>query len=207
MKTKDQENLPPSARKQKVVKRRRYKPGRLPGAIPGEAPSENDTVKHECYQLYLMGWKPEELAELAKKTVKIIYNWIFVGRWAERRDYFDRLKSKKRKEANAPIVRAVIQANRDGLREKFRATTGEMAVKDAEYWAKMTPQKRLKEASGIAPLNKVHRDNLDLSKEDREGAAGSGGHISLTFLSQADSPGMVKVIDVGSETQRIEDKE
>ena len=113
-------------------------------------------------------------------------------------------KSKKTKKGtSAPIVQAVIEANRDGLREKFRATTGEMAVKDAEYWAKMTPQKRLKEASGIAPLNKVHRDNLDLSKEQAE--AGSGGHISLTFLSQADSPGMVKVIDVPTETQRIED--
>ena len=79
MKVKDQESLPPSKRKPKVVKRRRYKPGRLPGAIPGKAPPESDTVKHECYQLYLMGWKPEELAQLAKRPVKIIYNWIFTG--------------------------------------------------------------------------------------------------------------------------------
>lgn len=183
------------------AKRKRFKPGPMSKTIPGEAPPQSDNMKHEVYQLYLMGWKAPELAALAKEPVGKIYNWISAGRWNERKDYYDRLNSKKNPEKAQPIVRAVIQANRDGMREKFKEISGQIALEDIEDWSKLTPKERREEAAAIVPLNKMHRDNIELNKDSE---AGTGSHISLTFLSQADTPGMVTVIDAPTETQRIE---
>jgi len=175
-----------------------------PTKPPGKAPDPNDIEKTQVYELYLMGWKASEIEKETGIDAKKIINWTFKDRWGERKEYYDALKSKKNPEAGQPIVKAVITANRDERRREFLEHTGVMAAVDAKHWSEMTPDERLAAAPSMVPLNKMHRDNLDLNG-DADSGHGKGSLVNLTFLTNADKPGMVRVINQSTEVQRIED--
>lgn len=180
------------------------KPEPVPGQPPGKAPDPNDPQKTQAYELYLFGWGPTDIERECGIKAKTITNWAYKDRWNERKDYYDALKSKKFPPHEQPIVKAVITANRDERRREFLEHTGKFAVEDAKHWSKMTPAERLENAQQIAALNKVDRDNIGANDEE---SANARGHISLTFLSEADKPGMVRIIETPAQVQRIEDKE
>lgn len=176
----------------------------LPDKLPGKQPDATDVEKTQCYHLYMQGWTAKNLVDECNIDYHKIKNWIFNDSWNSQKDYFDSFKSKRSPHiTEQPAIKAVITANRDERRKEFLEHTGKMAVEDAKHWASMTPDERLEVAPNIAALNKVDRDNIGANDDTDE--KGGKGHISLTFLTQANEPGMVKVIDAPMEVQRIED--
>lgn len=155
-------------------------------------PSIIEPEKHQCYLLYLVGFGPGEIETKTGVPSNRIRGWMFKEKWAKQREQYEEMLQEKHPTMAQPIVQSVIRSRKGERRKDFLEHTGEMAVADAQHWSSMDPQERIIVAPAIGTLNAVHRKNLGL--ED-EADGGEKSHISLTFLTKADDPGMVRVID------------
>jgi uncharacterized protein YjcR len=155
-------------------------------------PKIGDEAESQCFALYCAGWKPAEIADEAKINFNTLRQWIMKGKWTEKKTAIDAARKEKNPPMSQPLMRIAATSEKDTHRKTFLEKTGHMAAKDAEYWNDMDPQERLVVAQNIGALNKVYRDNLGLSKDEE---SAERGHISLHFLTSADQPGFVKIIE------------
>jgi len=141
-----------------------------------------------------MGWTAAEIEERSGVRADKIRQWTFRDKWAEQKQAVEKAHNKKHPPMESPILKVVANSRKDEIKKEFLERSGEVAVKDVRHWEKMDPEERLVAAPAIAALNKVHRDNLELNKEEENNEK---GHISLTFLTNTTE--RVTVLDVQSE--------
>lgn len=147
------------------------------------------TDKYECQGLYFGGYSAEDIARDTGVNINTLKDWIKTGKWIDRRRKIVAAELKRKPPEERPVGK-MLAAQKSSFVERFVAKTGAIAAQDAEYWHdEMDPLTRLQHAPNIAALNKAHRSNLDLDKEE----IGERGHISLTFLNSPDS---VRILDV-----------
>lgn len=143
-------------------------------------PEVINTEKSECYKLYMAGLGPAEIVRRTGTKSDKLNAWIYRFKWKEQRTEIDAIRAQANPTMETPIARALVTDHDDSLKHRFLKTAQKIAVKDVEHWEKMEPEDRIGVAPALGTLNKMHRDNLGLSKEEE---AASKGHISLTFLT------------------------
>lgn len=186
-----------------MLEARLRRPEQMKNEKPAEfiEPSLTDPQKHQSWLMWIVGFGPDEIEQRTGIPSGRIRVWACREKWTEQRKQYEELMKEKHPPQSQPIVQSVIRAKKGELRKTFLEHTGEMAVDDAKHWSGMDPQERLVVAPAIASLNGVHRKNLGLEDESE---SGEKSHISLHFLTQADSPGMVRLLD-SSKVKEIED--
>lgn len=169
-------------------------PTRQPPSVLTLADSVGDREYRECFLLYAMGWTAAEIEERSGVRADKVRQWVCRDSWKEQKEAVEQAHTKKHPPMESPILKVVANSRKDELKKEFMERTGEIAVDDVRHWGKMAPEERLVVAPAIAALNKVHRDNLELNKEEENNEK---GHISLTFLTNTTE--RVTVLDVQSE--------
>jgi len=148
--------------------------------------------KHNAYMMFLSGWSAEEIAERCELSFDMVRQWVTRGEWVQHRKQLNELHTEKNPVLQQPIPKAVANARKGELKQRFVETMGEIAAEDVSHWKDLDPQERLAVATDIVALAGHHRKTFDLDKED---TAQEKGHISLTFLTQSSQPGFVKLLE------------
>lgn len=159
-------------------------------------------TKEDAYFLFCQRLEPVKIAEILEINFNTLRQWIMKGKWTERRKKNEELMEQIKPTDKRPIVVAMARTRAEA-KKIYEEKSGTIAAEDIEHWTeKMNPEERLAAAPGIAALNGVHRKNLGLDEE----AQTERGHISLTFLTKANEPGFVRLLDE-SKVKQIENAE
>lgn len=170
-------------------------PTREPPSILQPDISVTDREYRECFALYCMGWGAAEIEARCDVRADKIRQWTCRDGWKEQKEAIEKAHNEKHPPMSSPILKAVANARKQELKEKFVANMGEVAAENSEYIKSMAPEERLIVADKISSLNNVDRKSLELDKEEENN---DRGHISLTFLTNTSEK--VKVLDVQTET-------
>lgn len=161
-------------------------------------PEPNDKSRAQCLIMFCMGFRYADIERMTGENGNTIRSWAKRDGWTDLKAEFESLKAKQDPFLEQPLVKAI--SKRAQFKEEFLQKTGAIAAEDAEHWKQLSPEERIEVAPAITSLNKMHRDNLDLSKEESDSTK---GNINLTFLTRAHEPGMVREL-TASEVREIE---
>lgn len=152
-------------------------------------PPIDETEKHAAYAFYMGGFEVGNFAELMPDlNINTLKSWISQEGWHRTREAIKAANRKKNPPSESPLIKAFNPDKKAENVKVFQEKTGEIAKKDAEYWAdEMKPETRLKNAEKIAALGKFHRSSLDLDQEQ----VGDRGHITLIHLN---TPAAVRLL-------------
>jgi len=151
-------------------------------------PAIDESEKHACWAHYMAGFEKQEISELLGVNVNTLAAWIKKDGWVQRREELRAANRKKNPPEKSPLAKILAPDKLAKNVERFKEVAGVIAVEDIEHWKQLAPEERLVVAPAIGTLNKVHRANLDLEKED----AGTGSAINISFLN---NPGAVVEIE------------
>ncbi|MGB7195335.1 MAG: hypothetical protein WBD81_17915 [Collimonas pratensis] len=166
-------------------------------------PKISDEVKESCLVMLLLGFEQSEIATRANVNFNTLRGWVKKGNWLKRKEEYDKLQAELHPVEKKTIVKAFAGKDREQAKKIFLEKSGEMAAEDIAHWTDtLTPDERLENATNIAALNGAHRKNLALDEEKENGER---GHISLHFLTHADSENFVKLLPTAN-VKEIEDK-
>lgn len=156
------------------------------------APSLADPEKIGAWTMFIAGWKPCEIEAETGIPQGRIRLWAHREKWTEQKAKIEALRDKKHPAVEQPIARAVAKNPKGEMREKYLKNTGVVAMKTSEHWASMEPEELLAAASQVATLDKMNRGTLEIDAEDN---TKGNTFMNLTFLTNADQPGMVRLLE------------
>lgn len=163
-------------------------PPAAPANMESFIPAIDESEKHACYVLYMAGFVAEEIVSEVGVNVNTLKAWITKDGWFRKREEINVARKKKNPPEEHPLAKMLAPDRAEKNIKRFKEVAGEIAVEDIEHWRDLNPQERLVVATAIGTLNKVHRSNLDLDKEEPGGKSA----INISFLN---NPGAVTVIE------------
>lgn len=168
-----------------------------------ETPSLSDPEKHGVWEMYMAGWSAADIEAETGVLSNNIRKWAHREKWNDQRDRIQKLHDKAHPAASLPMVKAVAKNPKGEMREQYLKNTGVVAIKTSQHWAEMEPEELLACAQQVVALDKMNRGTLEIDAEDN---SRGNALINLTFLANADQPGMVIELEP-SKVKEITDAE
>lgn len=164
-------------------------------------PAIDESEKHACWALYMGGFTADEIVAEVGVNINTLKAWITKDGWFRKREEINAARKKKNPPEEHPLAKMLAPDKLAKNVERFKEVAGVIAVEDIEHWRDLKPEERLVVAPAIGTLNKMHRSNLDLEKEE----AGGRSAINISFLN---NPGaVVELVDDAPPVRELEDAE
>lgn len=163
-------------------------------------PPIDESEKHACWAHYMAGYEKQEISDLLGVNVNTLAAWIKKDGWVQKREDLRAANRKKNPPEQSPLAKMLAPDKLAKNVERFKEVAGVIAVEDIEHWRDLKPEERLVVAPAIGTLNKMHRSNLDLEKEEAAGRSA----INISFLN---NPGaVVELVDEAPPVRELEDQ-